>query len=56
MRQYEKTMAWIESLAKEIPGFEKMLEIKGVGLISTAGFIGEIDDVIDSHTRNRFKS
>ena len=38
MRQYDKTMALIESLAKGIPGFEKMLEIKGVGLITAAGF------------------
>lgn len=45
MRQYDKTMALIESLAKEIPGFEKMLEIKGVGLITAAGFIAEIGDV-----------
>jgi transposase len=45
MRQCEKTMSLIESLAKEIPGFEKMLEIKGVGLITAAGFIAEIGDV-----------
>lgn len=45
MRQYDKTMALIESLAKEIPGFEKMLEIKGVGLVTAAGFIAEIGDI-----------
>lgn len=45
MRQYDKTIDLIENLAKEIPGFEKMLEIKGVGLITAAGFIAEIGDV-----------
>lgn len=45
MRQYEKTMNLVESLAMQIPGFEKLLEIKGIGLITAAGFIAEIGDV-----------
>jgi transposase len=45
MQQYERTMALIESLAVQIPGFEKMLKIKGIGLITAAGFIAEIGDV-----------
>ena len=45
MRQYDKTMALIESLANKIPGFEKMLGIKGVGLVTAAGFIAEIGDI-----------
>lgn len=45
IQQNDKTMKLIESLAREIPGFEKMLEIKGVGLVTAAGFIAEIGDV-----------
>jgi transposase len=45
MRQYDKTIALIGSLTKEIPEFEKMLEIKGIGLVTAAGFIAEIGDV-----------
>jgi len=45
MQQYEKTMNLIESLAMQIPGFDKLLEIKGVGVITAAGFIAEIGDV-----------
>lgn len=45
MRQYEKTMDLIERLAIQIPGFDKLLEIKGVGLITAAGFIAEIGEV-----------
>ncbi|MEG6612849.1 IS110 family transposase [Pseudoclostridium thermosuccinogenes] len=45
MRQLERTMALIEELAKQIPGFEKMLEIKGVGLVVAAGFLAEVGDI-----------
>ena len=45
MRQYERTMDLVERLAREIPGFEEMLAIKGVGLVTAAGFIAEIGDV-----------
>ncbi|MGI6332868.1 MAG: IS110 family transposase [Zhaonellaceae bacterium] len=45
MQQYERTMALIESLAMQIPGFEKMLGIKGIGLITAAGFVAEIGDI-----------
>lgn len=45
MRQHERTMALIEELAMQIPGFEKMLEIKGVGLVVAAGFLAEVGDI-----------
>jgi transposase len=45
MRQLERTMALIEELAMQIPGFEKMLEIKGVGLVLAAGFLAEVGDI-----------
>ena len=44
MQQYEKTMNLVEQLAKQIPGLEEMVKIKGVGLITAAGFIAEIGD------------
>jgi transposase len=44
-RQYDKTMELVERLTKEIPGFEKLLEIKGIGLVTAAGFIAEIGDI-----------
>jgi len=45
IRQLERTMALIEELAKQIPGYEKMIEIKGVGLIVAAGFLAEVGDI-----------
>lgn len=45
MQQYKKTMNLIESLAMQIPGFDKLLEIKGVGIITAAGFVAEIGDI-----------
>jgi len=45
MQQYERTMALVEELAKQIPGLEEILKIKGVGLITAAGFIAEVGDI-----------
>ena len=45
MRQLERTMALIEKLAMQIPGFERLLEIKGVGLVMAAGFLAEVGDI-----------
>jgi transposase len=44
-KQYERTMALIEEMALQIPGVEEMLKIKGVGLITAAGFIAEVGDI-----------
>lgn len=45
MQQLDKTMAIVESLAMQIPGFDKLLEINGIGLVTAAGFVAEIGDV-----------
>jgi len=45
MQQLERTMAIVESLAMQIPGFDKLLEIKGIGLVTAAGFVAEVGDV-----------
>jgi transposase len=45
LQQYERNMNLVEQLAKQIPGIEEMLKIKGVGLITAAGFAAEIGDI-----------
>jgi len=45
MRQYERTMVLVEELALQVPGMEEILKIKGVGLITAAGFIAEVGDI-----------
>lgn len=45
MRQLERTMALIEELVMQIPGFERLLKIKGVGLVMAAGFLAEVGDI-----------
>ena len=44
MAQLESVMEEIESLCKKIPESEQMLAIKGIGLITVAGFLAEIGD------------
>ncbi len=45
MQQYERTMNMVEQLVKQIPGLDEMVKIKGVGLITAAGFIAEVGDI-----------
>jgi transposase len=45
MQQFERTMNLVESLTMQIPGFDKLLKIKGVGIVLAAGFVAEIGDV-----------
>lgn len=45
MRQYERTMVLVKQLAVQIPAFKEMLKIKGVGLVTAAGFIAEVGDI-----------
>jgi transposase len=45
MRHYEKTMALAEALAQQLPGMEEILKIKGVGLVTAAGFMAEVGDI-----------
>lgn len=44
MKQYERVMALVETLSKQIPGMEEILSIKGVGLIMAAGYVAEVGD------------
>ena len=43
--QLESVMKEIEGLCKKIPESEQMLAIKGIGLITVAGFLAEVGDV-----------
>ena len=43
--QYDSIMEEIEHLCKEIPESERMLAIKGIGLITVAGFLAEVGDI-----------
>lgn len=45
MRQYETTMALVEQLIHQIPGINEILNIKGIGMVMTAGFIAEVGDI-----------
>ena len=45
MRHYDKTMALAETLALQIPGMDEILKIKGVGLVTAAGFMAEVGDM-----------
>ncbi len=45
MKHYERTMNMVEQLVKQIPGLDEIVKIKGVGLITAAGFIAEVGDI-----------
>ena len=45
MTQLNSIMEEIESLCKKIPESEQLLAIKGIGLITIAGFLAEVGDV-----------
>lgn len=44
-KQYDDIMEQMESTCKKVPGSEQMLAIKGIGLITVAGFLAEIGDI-----------
>lgn len=50
IEQQDELLEIIEALCFEIPEVEKILKIKGVGLVSVAGFFAEVGDI------RRFKS
>ncbi|NLZ96178.1 MAG: IS110 family transposase [Bacteroidales bacterium] len=50
MDQYQVVIETIDGLCNQIPEVAKLLEIKGVGLITVAGFLSEVGDI------RRFKS
>ncbi len=41
----EKLLGMIEEKLKEIPYIDKLMAIKGVGLITVSGFIAEVGDI-----------
>lgn len=45
MRQCEATEALLEGLVMQISGTAQMLEIRGIGLITVAGFLAEVGDI-----------
>jgi transposase len=45
IRQLEQLELQIEELALQIPGAKEILTIKGVGIITAAGFIAEVGDI-----------
>ena len=45
MKQHQNTMALAEDLAMQIPGIKEILEIKGIGLKTVAGFIAEVGNI-----------
>jgi transposase len=45
IKQYKKTMSLVEELAYSIPGIQEILKIKGIGIITAAGFIAEVGDI-----------
>jgi transposase len=45
LKQYEELEKIIEELALQVPGVKEMLTIKGVGIITAAGFVAEVGDI-----------
>lgn len=45
LKQCEQLEQEIEELALQVPGVKEMLTIKGVGLITAAGFVAEVGDI-----------
>lgn len=45
LRQYDQLEKEIEELALQVPGIKELLTIKGVGIITAAGFIAEVGDI-----------
>ena len=45
MKQCELIMELVAKLMKQIPGVEEVLKIKGIGIVTVAGFIAEVGDI-----------
>ncbi len=56
IQQYEQIMGLVKQLAKQIPGLEGMVKIKGVGLITAAGSIAEVGDINGLNIPGKFRS
>ena len=44
-RQYEEIMAVVEGLCSQLPEVAELLNIKGIGLVTVAGFLAETGDI-----------
>ena len=45
LRQYEDIMAVVEGLCGQLPEVAELLKIKGIGLVTVAGFLAETGDI-----------
>jgi transposase len=45
MAQYQAVIQTVDELCSQIPEVAKLLEIKGVGLVTVAGFLSEVGDI-----------
>lgn len=45
MQQYETVMKLVETLMLPMPGIDELLKIKGIGMVTVAGFIAEVGDI-----------
>lgn len=45
IKQHDQVIGMTEKLCMEIPGVDKLLEIKGIGLVTVAGFLSEVGDI-----------
>lgn len=43
--QNESVMMVSEELCRQVPEFEKLLQIKGIGLVAASGFVAEVGDI-----------
>lgn len=44
-KQYEMVMELVEKLVEQIPGVDELAKIKGLGIVSVAGFLAEVGDI-----------
>lgn len=44
-KQLEQLTFEIEELALQVPGVKELLTIKGIGIVTAAGFVGEVGDI-----------
>lgn len=44
-KQYEEIMAAVEMLVSQLPEVAELLKIKGIGLVTVAGFLAEVGDL-----------
>ena len=45
LQQYDAVMATVEELCNQIPEVAELIKIKGIGLVTVAGFIAEVGDI-----------